>query len=811
MNIKNRFASNLQKGLIITSFIVAVFTCGETKAAASGDMDSIIHNISTAEQASKSVPSVNSQTESYLKILQSDGSFNDIDYADSAQTSWKPVAHVTRLRVMALAYTDSLCNRYQNEDLYNAIVSALQYWYDSNPHSTNWWYNVISWPQHMGITLCLMRNGLKKVPGQLETDIMARIKKVGKDPADYTGANKIDVAMQWIFRSVLQDDDVSLGYAVEQLYEPLTITVDEGLQSDYSFLQHNLQLSTAAYGVSIMSALTSAIQYLFGTKYSIADTNLENLSSFVRLAFLPAIRGQYFLYNDLGRGIARQGGVNASGSADFMRIMSKADSANEQTYSDANERMLGTKPAATGLVPFHRHFYRADYTLHQRKAYTMDVRMNSVRTCRTENGNGENLKGYFLADGGTQITLKGDEYKDIFPVWDWSHIPGTTVPAFRNPPTIEEWGQYGLTDFAGGVSDGVYGMTAFLYEDFPNMSTTYSTSVNTTAHKSWFFFDDEVVCLGDSIASLNRLDIHTTVNQCLLKGDVTARTSDGEEHALDKGEHAFSTLRWLHHDSIAYYFPYDATVNVSNQEQSGTWNSISSAISDTTTQYADVMKLWIDHGKKPTNDKYTYIIVPAVASISEAKNRLPSLTIINSDSVQAVYNPSLKLLEAVFYRKAELNLGFAKIRSGSPCTMMISFAVPDSLKIYVSDPTYSQDSVALDFSGSDIGDHQLTFYLDTTKMYSGITSSCTIPRFVVDDVAQISTEGNSPAVVFHNGSLYVYARTGERIMVYDLSGTTVYSENMKNSSVLRLPLSLKNDAVYIVKVGARCFKVCAKR
>ena len=46
--------------------------------------------------------------------------------------------------------------------------------------------------------------------------------------------------------------------------------------------------------------------------------------------------------------------------------------------------------------------------------------------------------------------------------------------------------------FVGGVSDGEYGVSAM------NLS---HISLPLSAQKSWFFFDDEVVCLGSGIES----------------------------------------------------------------------------------------------------------------------------------------------------------------------------------------------------------------------------------------------------------------------------------------------------------------------
>ena len=62
--------------------------------------------------------------------------------------------------------------------------------------------------------------------------------------------------------------------------------------------------------------------------------------------------------------------------------------------------------------------------------------------------------------------------------------------------------------------------------------------VNTGAKKSWYFFDNEVVCLGAGIQSTSTYPVHTTVNQCFLKGGILVDKGDKEE-TLANGSHTY--------------------------------------------------------------------------------------------------------------------------------------------------------------------------------------------------------------------------------------------------------------------------------
>lgn len=80
---------------------------------------------------------------------------------------------------------------------------------------------------------------------------------------------------------------------------------------------------------------------------------------------------------------------------------------------------------------------------------------------------------------------------------------------------IQKWG---LTDYVGAVTDGTYGAVGF---DFKSPHTGLA------AKKVWFFFDKTYVCLGTNISSRMKNQVLTTVNQCLLNGEVTVSDADG--------------------------------------------------------------------------------------------------------------------------------------------------------------------------------------------------------------------------------------------------------------------------------------------
>lgn len=729
--MKNRKMGKFKTG--IRNFCVLVFAvvslCHASATETQTVFDKIIQNVVDQQLSTANIDYEDGQTSQYLSTLRPDGSFPDIDYKSTSQVSWAPYKHLSRLRSMAISYISPKSEYYGDEALHKTIINMLNYWYDSNPKSTNWFWQEVSWPQIMGVDLCLLRVGKEPVPQDLESKILKRMRDISKGPdqpgSQGSAANKMDIALQWIYRSTLQADKETLDFSVDQLYYPLRFNTGEGLQSDYSYLQHGRQLYIGVYGEAVLEAVLNAAFSLTGTEYERGE-EMGLVSDFLRKAYIPAVRGRLMMYNAVGRSMACIGGTNRTSFPSILEDMKKLDPEYSDIYDATIKRVSGKESASYGLEPYHRHFWRADYTLHQRPEYTIDVRMATIRTKRCENGNQENLKGYFLTEGGTQIVMNGDEYHDIYPVWDWSRIPGTTTPALTNVPQPAAWGQNGQSNFAGGVSDGIYGVTTYKMVDNTN-------NINTSGKKSWFFFDKEIVCMGSDIRSSNSSPINTTVNQCLLNGKVQVAKFGGAVAYLSYGEREYDDLEWVNHGNVTYHFPKKSKLFLRNKEQQGTWNSITS-YNDVWTVKKNVFKLWFDHGVKPDSGEYVYYIMPNTKDISEAKAVVDSLTTVNNDTIQAVYNHTLNILGAVFYKKGTLKIGDIELTCSEPCTAMFTSTNTENVKAYFSDPSYSLDSMNVYVKMPKLRYKTLKCIFNADEQYKGATSNYEIDVNTQDSI-----------------------------------------------------------------------------
>lgn len=719
------------------------------------------------------------------KYNATDGSFTDIDYSKEDRTDWEPLTHIDRVYDFVFAYTNPGNKYYESEALYEKIVAALNYWYQRNPYCDNWWYNQIAEPQRIGVLLIQMRTGKQQIPADLENRTLQRMKTDGGNPADWTGANRTDIALHWIYRACLTADVTLLRNAINYVYNPVQYTTGEGFQHDNCYFQHGAQLYIGGYGDEILKGVTQVAMYTRGTQYALSEARLQLLSKFMRETYYQTIRGVYMLFDVLGRGVSRPSGTSKGSASLYAERMMILDPEHAEEYAAIIERLGGRKSADYGLKPLHTHYFRGDYTLHVRPGYTFDVRTVSTRTMRCEYGNGENLKTYFMSDGCTNMVIKGNEYAGIFAMWDWARIPGVTAPQMKTiPQAVSDWQTRGTSRFAGGVSDSIYGATAYSYED------KYK-NINTTARKAWFFFDDEVVCLGAGITSTATVPVNTTINQCTLVGGKATVSANGQVSEVAMGEYAYdNNLNWAWHNNIGYVFPDGGNVFLLNQSRSGSWYDINTTASKTVMK-KNVFTLGFNHGQSPKDDTYAYIVVPNKSSAAEmAAYPMDNIEILaNTDSMQVVRNKKLGVWEFIFYQGATFTHGELSIKVNKGCALLFKDIEKPSVQFHIADPAQTQSkitvevhipsvslqtkSIECDFTGTGIYAGQSKVYTVDTNSPTGLQPVGTVSAVGLSVYPNPAAVNEAVSVVWEEGKLP--SEDIGRIDFYTLAGTCVAS------------------------------------
>jgi chondroitin AC lyase len=351
--------------------------------------------------------------------------------------------------------------------------------------------------------------------------------------------------------------------------------------------------------------------------------------------------------------------------------------------------------------PGNRHFWKADMMVQHGADFHLSVRVPSSRTTGTEKVSGENLKRKYLPWGATNIMVSGDEYVNIFPAWDWSRIPGVTTAKDDVIPEKPEASQrtintpqstyyFSSADFAGGVSDGVFGLSAYDY-----------SWDSIRGRKAWFFTPEAMYCFGAGIEASKSKPIITNVNQCLSSGQVTVNV-DGEKSIFEGSEMTRSDIRWAHHDRVGYFFPSGGDITLKNADQSGSYNELVGSSRSSSPVTLKVFSLWIDHGNSPAGGRYEYIVVPSkdVNQFEKWLEDNPLKMIINDNNYQAVHDRSSGVFAVAFYRAGTITLEQRlSVLVSRPCLLLIqSVRNGAGYKITVSDPTTKIQNVILKIS-----------------------------------------------------------------------------------------------------------------
>lgn len=93
----------------------------------------------------------------------------------------------------------------------------------------------------------MMRSGDKSIPKTIEQNLLSYIEKTGGDPRKQTGANKTDIALHWLYRGCLNENESTIKTATSEAFCPLKYTTQEGIQYDNTYFQHGSQLYIGLY------------------------------------------------------------------------------------------------------------------------------------------------------------------------------------------------------------------------------------------------------------------------------------------------------------------------------------------------------------------------------------------------------------------------------------------------------------------------------------------------------------------------------------------------------------------------------------
>lgn len=401
-----------------------------------------------------------------------------------------------------------------------------------------------------------------------------------------------------------------------------------------------------------------------------------------------------------------EGFIDSLVGAENMAIKKKAKEILEDTSIQSN------------IASVHKSYPLMDRVVHRTEDYLFALSLYSERIQNTEIMNDENRFGWHQNNGMTYIYDEDKQYTENY--WNTVNplrLPGTTVVPVNigtGKPDGSGFAQSGdfcsKESWVGGTSIGSYGVSgmSFLGEtqgiagDAP---VSYAPDLK--GKKSWFMFDDEIVCLGAGITNKNmELPVETTIenkklrkdgsNQLLVNGEKTeilvkeANVKELVERTADVSGTSFEQVNWAHLEGnqsvgTGYYFPEENTeIQVRRGQTTGRCKDVGTFDGESTENY---LEMWVDHGQNPENASYSYVLL-LETSAEETENyaQAPKVTILeNSSEVQAVRHETLKITGINFWQ--EQGGSVDGITSDKVASVMLQETEQGTVKVSVSDPT----------------------------------------------------------------------------------------------------------------------------
>ena len=615
------------------------------------------------------------------------------------------VSTFQRLQAMALAWATPDSSLQGNASLASAVTNALD-WMNANVYTTsakeydNWFHWEDSGPMALNNAEVLMYPVLT---GTQISNYCAAVDYYG--PVDYptngatfgwmTGANTADKVLVIAIRAILGKNSSLLTTATNNLSPVfLYVTSGDGFYTDGSFVFHSNGSGTAGiaynghYGLVLLGDIPTIVDLFNGSAWQITDPGLTNVYNWCINSFEPLIYDNVMMDMVRGRIVSWSTETESQDASSTISAIRKI-----AQFTPAATAMALTNWANSPHVPSRQYnFPSMDRVLALRSGFGFGVSMYSSRIANYESINTGNLHGWHQGDGMTYLYIGSTENQfnsDFWPTVDPYHLPGTTAETNTLNNSANEAKTSSQNWVGGAQVANIYGVAGMSL-------ASVSTTLTLVAKKSWFMFDNEIVCLGAGITCGDSPEIHTTAENRRLGNPITSTlTLNGTAITPTVGWSSnlpSATPSWCALSGTGgYYFPAgNSNVQATIVANTGSWAQINAG--DSSTAHTDnYLKLWFDHGSKPTNASYAYVTLPNMTATGVSNYALnPDIIILtNTAIIQAVKKPALGIVAANFWTNGNSSADLISVNNKSS---VITWETSSNLSVGISDPTQTNKS-----------------------------------------------------------------------------------------------------------------------
>ncbi len=632
-----------------------------------------------------------------------------------------------RLLSMAKGYATYGSDLFNNTTLRDDLISALNWAYDNHFNETmtsfgNWYIWEISVPEKLNTIAVLLYDALTETELENYMNVIHHFQPT----ITQSGSNRVWECSIIAIRGVLIKDSDEIIKGRDGLSPVFDyVTSGDGFYTDGSFIQHSYFPYQGEYGRLLLNNTVGLVELLAGSSWDFTDPDKDNIIEWVKHSFAPLLYDGQLMSMVFGRTIAFVGSTDDSRNEhtighdvirSILKISNFADDEDAElfksmvkywisadTYTDffetsnlrsivlANELMADTDIEPMTSSAYHKRYPMTDRVVHNRDEYALGLSMYSSRTANYESINNENLHGWYT-NAGAMYLYNADQkqFSDNFwPTVDPYRIPGTTVSTKILSDAQNTRMRSGRRWVGGADIFGQYGVSGMQLSDVQS---------DLEAKKSWFMFDDEIVALGAGITSSEGNEIETVIENRKINGDndvivdgVKVPSTIGWSDSFDNANYVYLEGNTDSGSDIGYVFPEGADIHMQREERTGKWYDIykNGVIDDyrMTEITRDYFTMWQEHGSNPTNETYSYVLLPNKSATDvEAYAENPDITILsNTSDLQGVRENVLGLTAVNFWLDTTQTVG--GITSDSKASVMMSENQDNTLDVTVTDPT----------------------------------------------------------------------------------------------------------------------------
>lgn len=583
-------------------------------------------------------------TRSALDMLQSNGSWPDINYSDISQSGrdhWQPQTHISRLQTMSSTLV--ACNIPDNHFCNNSILrtgvqTALTFWLQRNPCSENWYFNQISAPESLSAVLLLLQHGGFLAFGTLmDADVL--IQRGADWWQGWSGYNLVSLAKLNIYRGLLYSNESLVTEGFDAVWSQLSIMpwpaqppsdtkaarcnsssvatvpcianscqigggsyLGDGIQIDGSFHQHGAQLLDGAYGQGLTEAISTFLPIGAGLKWSCPLSNLEVFGTLVlggqrKMSLQGPSSSLVWDWLVCGRGCSISGstanvGIDPNGLRFAAGLFPQESPTKSRLLQFADELEYNYTASIDADLHGSFAYFRSDYVIHRRANWSASWKGRSNRTIPARCVNGDSKMSAETGEGSTFIYRadeKGMAHVGVWPVIDWQQYPGVTTEQGELQPCAWQYEYASYPTFVGSVSDG-------------NISGAAQVlgSHTLSARRSWLFSESVVATVLSDVSVGDSGSVFTTIANQRLSGDVTLMMMNGTILQVPEGNNTFdaSTLKWIEHNYTTYVISdglkaLNVTAHIECGERVGDYWRISMTHKPA---FAKIFRLSLEHG-----------------------------------------------------------------------------------------------------------------------------------------------------------------------------------------------------------------------